>query len=123
MSANRGLESHGWRPIRRRHAQLPRGRSKEGWGEKEKTNVCILSFDTGGGYDPGLLLVLVEDMRISVDVALDDFEPGLVRDAISISECGRTGIWVARHDMEWGGDEGRGGAEGVGCWSLRRPHK
>ena len=100
----------------------------EGWVERglekgEKTNVCILGFDTGGGYDPGLLFVLVEDMRISVDIALNDPEPGLVCDAISVSESGRAGIWVARHDMEWGEDKGRGGAEGVGRWSLRRPHK
>jgi len=90
---------------------------------KEKTNICIFSFDTSGGYDPGLLLVLIEDVRISVDVAVDDLEPGLVGDAVSVSECGGTGIWVARHDMEWGADEGGDGAEGVGRWGLRRPHK
>ena len=90
---------------------------------KEKTNVCIFSFDASGGYDPGLLLVLVENMRIGVDVAVDDLEPGLVGDAVSVSECGRTGIWVARHDMEWGADEGEDGAADVGRWGLRRPHK
>jgi len=90
---------------------------------KEKTNICILSFDTSGGYDPGLLLILVEDVRISVDVAVDDLEPCLVGDAVSVSECGWTGIWVARHDMEWGADERGDGAGDVGRWGLRRPHK
>jgi hypothetical protein len=75
-------------------------------GRKGKTNVCILGFDTSSGYDPGLLLILVEDMGIGVDVAVDDLEPGLVGDTVSVSECGGTGIWVARHDMEWGADEG-----------------
>jgi hypothetical protein len=89
---------------------------------KEKTNIRILGFDTSGGYDPGLLLVLVEDMRISIDIALNDLEPGLVGDAVSVSESGRAGIWVARHDMEWAADEGRNGAGGGGRWSLRRPH-
>jgi len=81
---------------------------------EEKTNICILSFDTSGRYDPGLLFVLVENMRIGVDVAMDDLEPGLVGDAISVSESGRSGIWIARHDMERGADEGEDGAEGVG---------
>jgi hypothetical protein len=90
---------------------------------KEKTNICILSFDTSSGYNPGLFLILVEDMRIGVDVAVNDLEPGLVGDAVSVSESGRTGIWVARHDMEWGVDEGEHGTAGVGRWSLRRPHK
>ena len=116
MSANRGLDSHRWRPIRRRHAVDPEGEVGGGLREKEKTNVCVLSFDTGGGYDPGLLLVLVKDVRICIDIAVDDLEPGLVGDAISVSERGRAGIWVARHDMEWGGDEGRDGAGGVGGW-------
>jgi hypothetical protein len=92
----------------------PEGQVGGGLGKRETTNICILSFNTGGGYDPSLLLVLVEDMRISIDVAVDDPEPGLVCDAISVSERGRAGIWVTRHDMEWGGDEGRDGAEGVG---------
>lgn len=90
---------------------------------KEETNVCVLGFDTSGRYDPGLLFVFVENMGISVDVAVDDLEPGLVGDAISVSERGRTGIWVTRHDMEWGADEGGDGAKGVGRWGLRRPHK
>lgn len=88
------------------------GRGERGSRKKEKTNVCVLSFDTSGRYNPGLLLILVEDVRISVDVAMDDLEPRLVGDAISVSECGRAGIWVARHDMEWGADEGRDGAGG-----------
>jgi hypothetical protein len=91
-----------------------RGAGGRGLRRREKTNVCILSFDTSGGYDPGLLLVLVEDVRISVDIAVDDLEPGLVGDAVSVSKCGRAGIWVARHDMERGTDEGGDGAEGVG---------
>ena len=81
---------------------------------KEETNICVLSFDTGGRYDSGLLLVLVENMRISVDVAVDDLESGLVGDAVSVSERGGTGIWVARHDMERGADEGGDGAGDVG---------
>ena len=101
----------------------PEGASGRGLGRREKTNICIVSFDTSGRYDPGLLLILVEDMRIGVDVAVDDLEPGLVGDAVSVSEGGRTGIRIARHDMEWGGGEGRDGAEGVGRWELRRPHK
>ena len=75
-------------------------------GRREKTNICILGFDTSGGHDPGLLLVFVKDMRISINVAVDDLEPGLVGDPVSVSESGGTGIWVARHDMEWGADEG-----------------
>lgn len=90
---------------------------------KEKTNICVLGFDTSGGYDPGLLLVLVEDVRISIDIALDDLEPGLVGDAVSVSESGRAGIRVSGHGMGWGADEGRNGAGDVGRWSLRRPHK
>lgn len=97
------------------------GRVEGGLRRKETTNICILGFDTSGGYDPGLLLILVEDVRVGVDVAVDDLEPGLVGDAVSVSECGRTGIWVARHDMEWGADEGGDGAAGVGRWGLRRP--
>jgi len=101
----------------------PEGQVEVGLRRKEETNICILSFNASSRYDPGLLLVLVENMRIGVDVAVDDLEPGLVGDAVSVSECGRTGIWVARHDMEWGAEEGGDGAAGVGCWGLRRPHK
>ena len=101
----------------------PEGQVERGSRNKGKTNICVFSFDTGGGYNPGLFLVLVEDMRISVDIPVNDLESGLVGDAISVSECGRAGIWVARHDMEWGADEGRDGTEGVGRWGLRRPHK
>jgi len=95
----------------------PEGQVARELRRKEKTNICILSFNTGGGYNPGLLLILVEDVRIGVDVAVDDLEPGLVGDAVSVSECGWTGIWVARHDMEWGADEGggrRGGRRSLG---------
>ena len=102
---------------------VPEWRGEGGLGKREKTNICIFGFDTCGRYDPGLLLVFVEDMRVCVDITVDDPEPGLVGDAISVSESGRAGIWVARHDMEWGADEGRDGAEGVGRWRLRRPHK
>ena len=106
MSANRGLESHGWQPIRMRHAPPPRGRSKMGCRRKKKTNICVLGLDTSCGYDPGLLFVLIKDMRISVDVTMDNSEPCLVGNAIPVSERRRTGIWVARHDMEWRADEG-----------------
>ena len=106
-----------------RDTRRSRGAGESRLRRKEETNICIFSFNTSSRHDPGLLLVLVEDMRISVDVAVDDLEPGLVGDAISVSECGRTGIWVARHDMEWGADEGEDGAAGVGRWGLRRPHK
>ena len=81
---------------------------------EEETNICIFGFNTSSGYDPGLLLVLVENMRIGIDVSVDDPEPGLVGDAISVSECGRAGIWITRHDMERGTDEGGDGAAGVG---------
>lgn len=101
----------------------PEGQVEPELRRKEETNVCILSFNTSGGYDPGLLLVFVEDMGISVDVSVNDLEPGFVGDAISVSECGWTGIWVARHDMEWGEDKGGDGVAGVGRWGSRQPHK
>jgi hypothetical protein len=94
----------------------PRGGGGRRAGEEGKTNICIFGLNASGGYDPGLLLVLVEDVWIGVDVAVDDLEPGLVGDAVSVSEGGGTGIWVARHDMEWGADEGGDGAGGVGRW-------
>ena len=90
----------------------PEGQGGEGLRGKEKTNICVFGFDTSGRYDPGLLLILVEDVRVSIDIAVDDLKPGLVGDAVSVSESGRTGIWVARHDMERGADEGEDGAGG-----------
>lgn len=57
------------------------------------TYICVLSVDAGGGDDPRLLLVLVENKGIRIDVALDDLETAFVGNACS---C----IWDSRHNIE-----------------------
>ena len=63
----------------------PTAARKEG-NRKPSTHICVLSIDASRRDDPCALLVLVEDDRIGIDVALDDLKSGLVCDSIAVSE-------------------------------------
>jgi len=75
-------------------------------GDGNGAHIGILGVDTGSRDHTGLLLILVEGKRISVDIPLDNTKACLICNAVAISKSGWAGIVVSGHIMEEG--KGRG---------------
>lgn len=73
-------------PIRGGHvSQVQQGHGGRSTSRKE-THIGVLSVHASCTDNPGLLLVLVEHEGVGIDVPLDDFETGLVRDSVAVAE-------------------------------------
>jgi hypothetical protein len=67
---------------------------------KIRAHIGILCINTGGGYDPGLLLVLIEHQGVRIEATMNDVESGFVCDTVTIAKGRGAGVVCTGHVME-----------------------
>jgi hypothetical protein len=65
-----------------------------------RAHIGIFCINTSGGYDPGLLLVLIERQGVRIEVAMDDVESSFVCNTITVAKGGGAGVVCTGHIME-----------------------
>jgi hypothetical protein len=65
-----------------------------------RAHIGILCINTSSGYDPGLLLVLVERQGVRIEVAMKDMESSFVCDTITVAKGRGAGVVCTGHIME-----------------------
>ena len=68
--------------------------------QKKRAHIGILCVNTSGGYDPGLLLILVECQGVRIEVTVDDVKSGFVCDTITVAKGRGAGVVCTGHIME-----------------------
>jgi len=68
--------------------------------QKIWAHIGILCVDTSGGYDPGLLLILVERQGVRIEATVDDVKSGFVCDTIAVAKGRGAGVVCTGHIME-----------------------
>jgi hypothetical protein len=63
-------------------------------------HIGILCVNSSGGYDPGLLLILVERQGVRIKATVDDVKSGFVCDTITVAKGGGAGVVCTGHIME-----------------------